>query len=136
MARNTATEVRVILPAETTLTDAQIDQAIIAAMCVVDDIAAGCGEGLSDVCLKQVELYLSAHFAAATENTLTKSSEKDGCSDTSVTYGFKFGTGVMGTPFGQTANTISGGCVAEFDKAPVNIFAIGVQGNDSLLIQS
>ena len=135
MARVTATEVRVILPASTTLLDPQIEAAIEAATCLVDEIAAGCGSHLSAACLKQIELYLSAHFAAAAENTLTLSSETDPCSGGKATYGFKFGEGIKGTPFGQMANTLSGGCLAEFDKQPVNLFSIGAHGNDSILSQ-
>lgn len=130
-ARVNNAEVRVILPTSTTLTDPQIDAAIAAATCVVDQIAAGCGEDLTTECLKQIELYLSAHYAAATENTLTLKSEKDSCGG-SATYGFQFGEGVKGTPFGQMANTLSGGCLAEYDKQPANLFSIGSHGDDLL----
>ena len=132
MPRVTSSEVRTILPASTALSDPQIDAAIAAATCLVDRVAEGCGEDLSADCLKQVELYLSAHYAAATENTLTLKSEKDPCGGGSATYGFQFGEGVKGTPFGQMANTLSGGCLAEFDKQPVNLFSIGAHGNDIL----
>lgn len=125
MPRATVAEVRVILPTSTQLTDEQIQAAIDAATCVVDKIALGCAKHLSDECLKQVEIYLSAHFAAVTENTLSLSSETDSCSDSSATYGFKFGKGVMGTPFGQMANTLSCGCLAELDKQPARMFSIG-----------
>lgn len=128
MARVTATEVRVILPAETQLTDPQIEAAIEAATCAVDQVAASCGSHLTTACLKQVELYLSAHFAAVTENTLSVSSETDPCCGGQATYGFKFGEGVKGTPFGQMANTLSNGCLAEMDKQPVNLFSIGSHG--------
>lgn len=130
--RTTIEKVRAILPAATTLTDPQIQAAIDAATCLVDQLAeTSCGEGLSDACLLQIETYLSAHFAAVTENTLSLSSEKDPCCGGSATYGFKFGEGVKGTPFGQMANTLSGGCLAEFDKQPVNIFSIGSHGGDA-----
>ena len=129
MPRVTAAEVRAILPTSTTLVDPQIDAAIAAATCVVDQVAAGCGEDLTVACLKQVELYLSAHYAAATENTLSLRSEKDPCGG-SATYGFKFGEGIMGSPFGQMANTLSGGCLAEQDKTPAGMFAIGAHGDD------
>lgn len=125
MPRVTAAEVRVILPAGSILTDPQLDAAIAAASCSVDDIAEGCASGMSDACLKQVELYLSAHYAAATENTLSVTSERDACSDSSAVYGFKFGAGVMGTPFGQMANTLSRGCLAELDARPVGFYSIG-----------
>ena len=129
-ARTTEADVRAILPASTALTTAQIDAAIAAATCVVDQAALGCSDHLTDECLKQVETYLAAHFCAVTENTLTKSSEKDACTGSSVSYGFEFGEGVKGTPFGQMANTLSGGCLAEQDKQPVNLFSIGTIGND------
>ena len=127
----TIDDVRAILPADTQLTDVQITAAIAAAKCLVDRISltGSCGENLSDDCLTQIHIYLSAHFAAVTENTLTLSSEKDACCGGSVSYGFKFGEGVKGTPFGQMANTLSGGCLAEQDKAPVGFFSIGTIGD-------
>lgn len=125
MARTDITKVKAILPASTTLTDPQIQAAIDAATCLVDQIAAGCASDLSDDCLLQIETYLSAHFAAVTENTLSLQSEKDPCCGGSATYGFQFGLGIKGTPFGQMANTLSGGCLAEYDKTPVNLFSIG-----------
>lgn len=121
----TIARVRAILPAETQLTDPQIQAAIDAAKCVVDQAAASCASHLSDECLTQIHIYLSAHFAAVTENTLSVSSETDPCCGGRATYGFKFGEGVKGTPFGQMANTMSGGCLAEFDKQPTNLFSIG-----------
>ena len=59
------------------------------------------------------------------ENSLSILSEKDPCCGGSVVYGFRFGEGVKGTPFGQTANMLSGGCLAEYDKQPANLFSIG-----------
>lgn len=125
MARTTVEEVKNILPVSTTLTDTQIQADIDAATCLVDQVADGCGSDLSDACLLQVETWLSAHFAAATEITLSLASEKDACSGGSATYAFKVGDGVKGTPYGQRANSLSGGCLAEFDKQPANMFSIG-----------
>jgi len=132
MARTSEAEVRAILPADTQLTSAQITAAIAAATCVVDQIAlnGGCASDLSDACLLQVETYAAAHFSACTENTLSLSSEKDACCGGSVVYGFKFGEGIKGTPFGQMANMLSGGCLAELDKQPARLFAIGTAGDD------
>lgn len=126
----TIAQVKAVLPTSTQLTDPQIQAAIDSAQCLVDAIeSSGCGN-LSDACLTQVHIYLSAHFAAVTENTLTISSETDACTGARATYGFKFGEGVKGTPFGQMANTISFGCLAEYDKQPVNLFSIGAHGGD------
>jgi len=125
MARVTETEVRVILPADTQLTTPQIQSAIDAATCVVDQAVASCAAHLTVACQKQIELWLSAHYAAAIENTLTLSSETDPCSGGKAVYGFKFGEGVKGTPYGLNANMLSGGCLAELDKQPTNLFSIG-----------
>ena len=125
MARSTVGDVKCILPTGSGLPDAQIQASIDAATCVVDQIAGGCASHLTSGCLKQVEIYLSAHYAAATENTPTLSSETSTCADASATYGFKFGDGVKGTPFGIMANTLSGGCLAEQDKSPTGMFSIG-----------
>lgn len=122
----TIDQVRAILPASTQLTDEQIQAAINAAKCVVDAIAASdCGSSLNDDCLTQVHIYLSAHFAAVTENTLSVSSETDPCCGGSVTYGFKFGEGYLGTPYGQRANTLSQGCLAEQEKPKLSMFIAG-----------
>ena len=125
----TVDQVRAILPTETTLTNDQITAAIAAAKCIVDQLAAGECE-LSDECLTQIHIYMSAHVAAVTENTLSLASETDPCGGKAV-YGFKFGEGVKGTPFGQMANTMSCGCLAEFDKQPVGMFSIGSTGSVS-----
>jgi len=131
--RTTIDKVRTILPDAATPTDPEIQAAIDAATCLVDQLAVtSCGEDLSDACLVQIETYLAAHFAAVTDNTLSLQSESaDCCGSTKVTYGFVFGDGIKGTPFGQMANTLSGGCLAEFDKQPANIFSIGSQGGDA-----
>ena len=125
MARTKPSDVKKILPAGSILTDPQICMAMEAATCMVDEVASDCGPQLSDACLKNIETYLAAHFAAATENTLTIKSEKDPCCGSSATYGFEFGEGVKGTPFGQMANTLSGGRLAEFDKQPARLFSVG-----------
>lgn len=114
-------KVRDILPASTTLEDHQISAAIAAASCVVDE----CDDNLTVLCAQHVETYLSAHFASVTENTLTLKSETNPCSGSKAVYGFEFGQGIMGTPFGQMANTLSGGCLAEMDKQPTGMVSIG-----------
>lgn len=131
--RTSIAEVRAILPSDTQLVDTQIQAAIDAATCIVDRIADSyCGESLSAACLLQIETYLAAHFCAVTENTLSLSAESsDGCCTTSVKYGFKFGDGILGTPFGIMANTLSSGCLQEFDKSPANIFSIGSVGGSA-----
>ena len=124
-ARVTPAEVRVILPTDTTLTDAQIQAAIDAATIIVDGIAADCASDLSAAALKQIELYLSAHFSAVTDSTINLKSETDGCCDSKAVYGWELGEGIKGTPFGQMANTLSGGCLSTLDAPAVGFFSIG-----------
>ena len=116
-------EVRGILPASTGLSDPQIRASIDAATCLVDRIVS-CAN-LTDACLLQVEIWLSAHYAAATEQTIALVSETDACSGGRAVYGFKAGDGINGTPFGQRANSLSNGCLANLEKPQVNLFSIG-----------
>lgn len=129
----TPDDVRAILPNDTTLTDAQIQAAIDAAECIVSQFSLSfCGMTYSEACLDQIRIYLAAHFAAVTENTLSLSAESsDDCCKASVSYGFQFGDGIKGTPFGIMANTLSGGCLQEWDKPPANIFSIGSHGGQA-----
>lgn len=129
----TINDVRAILPADTSLTDAQIQAAIDASQCIIDQFSASfCGMSYSAACLDQIYIYLAAHFCAVTERTLSLASESsDMCCRTSVKYGFEFGAGMLGTPFGQMANTLSGGCLQEWDKQPANIFSIGSIGGSA-----
>lgn len=120
MATPTIDQVRNILPSATKLTDPQIQGSIDSSACVVD----GLDSSLTDACLTQVNIYLAAHFAAVTESQIAMKSEK-GVHGNSAVYGFEVGKGIMGTPFGQVANTVSGGLLAELDKQPANMFAIG-----------
>lgn len=129
----TIQDVRDILPADTILTDDQIQAAIDASQCIIDQFSDSfCGASYSANCLDQIHKYLAAHFCAVTERTLSLSSESsDTCCRASVKYGFQFGEGIKGTPFGQMANTLSGGCLAEWDKQPPNMFAIGNVGGQA-----
>jgi hypothetical protein len=125
MSLITASGVREILPSETALTDVQITASIRAADSVVTRVAS-CDTDLTSTDLVEIERYLAAHFCAVTENSLTLTSEVDPCNGGNVVYGFRFGNGILGTSFGQMANTLSGGLLIEFDKQPVNFFSIGV----------
>ena len=119
-------EVRAILPEDNTLTDPQINAAVQDAVCMVER-AAACmeGQGISSTCQARVAVNLAAHYAAVTDFTLNIKTEKDPCCGGSATYGFELGEGIKGTPFGQKANGLSGGCLAELDKQPARLFSIG-----------
>lgn len=128
-------DVRDILPPEVSalISDDAIQAAIDASQCIIDQFSASfCGMSYSDNCLDQIQKYLAAHMLAVSNPTLTISSETaDECCRASIKYGWQFDRGIMGTPFGQMANTLSGGCLAEWDKQPANIFSIGSHGGDA-----
>jgi len=130
MARVIVAEVKLVLPSETELSNAQILQCIDGANLLVDALAlTDCGEDLSDALLVKVELYLSAHLCAVTEQTLAIQSEKDPCCGGSAVYSFVAGEGILGTPFGVTANMFSSGCLVEYDKRQVGFETIGTIGD-------
>lgn len=134
MSTITISQVRAILPVSTGLLDPQIQAAIDAACCIVERIATGCASHLTSECIDQIAIYLSAHFSAVTENTLSISKETDACCGSEMTYGFKFGKGIDGTPFGQMANLLSDGCLAQQQKMKAMLYTIGSHGEgcDSL----
>ncbi len=119
-------EVEAVLPADHTLTPAQINAAIQDAVCAVEQVA-DCmqAKGLTATCVARVVVNLAAHYCAATDFTLNIKSERDPCCGGSAVYGFELGEGVKGSPFGQKANALSGGCLAELDKQPASLFSIG-----------
>lgn len=100
---------------------------IVPANLMVTKIAAAdCGSELTTEELKEIERWLAAHFAAVADPGLAKVSERfENAQDVYSRGGSKNMTGIMSTQFGQTANTLSGGCLAELDKRKASGNAIG-----------
>lgn len=123
MPRVVEEHVRQILPTSTQLTSGQILASISSATLTVDKISTR--YSFNAATLQEIERYLAAHFCASIDNSLSIKSEDDGCADSKVTYGFSFGRGVLGTTYGQTANTLSEGVLAQLDKKPLGLKSIG-----------
>lgn len=117
-------KVQSILPIGNQLTDSQLNIAIDAAICTMAK-AARCLEGYSEDCQSTIAAYLAAHYAAMSDHALAVKSETDPCCGSAITYGFEFGTGLNGTPYGQAAITMSGGCLADIDKPKARLYSIG-----------
>lgn len=127
MARVTVTEVKAVIP-NSSASDETIQAAIDAANILVNKIAAGCASGLTEEELTSVELYLSAHFVTVSDPGSSVSEEK--FENSSRKYNVaQQGKGVLGTPFGQTANMLSGGCLQELDKRKPLIRTVGITNN-------
>lgn len=122
----TPTEVRDITGS--TLADAAIQPFLDAAACAVGQVE-DCAVGVSDTCKTMAESYLAAHLL--TTSTVGQSSatvKKESLRGKySVEYlsGNATGQGVLGTTYGQTANMLLAGCLAELDKSPARIWSIG-----------
>lgn len=124
MARTTVADVRVLVT--TTKSDANVQLIIDVASRQVDRLSAtSCGSRLDAETLTDVELYLSAHMLSATTlDSTKKQSEK--FENYSVTYAKAMtGKGIEGSEYGQIANMLSGGCLAEMDKRQATLFFAG-----------
>ena len=112
MARVTDAEVRTLIP-DTSITD--LDPFIAVAHSMVNKIAENCASDLTEDELKNVELYLSAHFASISDPSVALVKEKFENAENTYQTG-TFGQGVLSTNFGQTADMLSGGCLSQSQK--------------------
>lgn len=105
MARVTDSEVRGLIK-----TSFDVDPFIATAGLLVDESLVG--QGMSEERLKTIELWLSAHFVAVTEERGALMRSKKGDSDED--YEIKVGTGLNMTRFGQQAIALdSSGVLAD-----------------------
>ena len=109
-------DVRALKPSDT-IDDYQ--PFISAASVIVDDLAASCGQSFTDRKLKQIEIYLAAHMVSVSDPNLRR--EKFENAENVFERGAASGVGVLSTQFGQTANMLSGGCLASLDKEQATI---------------
>lgn len=94
--RITATAVKEIL--ETTLEDSVVERYINSATVLIDSNLTN--KGLSDDLLTEIEMWLSAHFIAATRERMAKD---EGAGGAYIKYTGSWGEGLKGTSYGQTA---------------------------------
>lgn len=117
--RATDAEVRDIIP-KTSIDD--LTPFINAANSVVDTLI-DCD--LSDSQLLQVEIWLSAHYAAVSDPKLALQSEKFEGESNTYSRGSTDKSGIISTQYGQMANTLSNGCLIELDMRKTSFFAVG-----------
>jgi len=117
-------QVRALIP-DTTIVDL-VTPFINIANRMVDKLAASsCGTSLTDAELEDIELFLSAHFAAQTDPSIAIVSQKvEGSSTVASRGNVNNQSGLMSTHFGQQANSLSGGCLLELElRKPTLVFA-------------
>lgn len=114
-----------------TLTDPQIQPFVDAAACIMER-AAACitRQGVTAACQDRAQAFLAAHLL-----TLSTVGQSGGSGvkrrETFENYTVEFvvgsysGSGIMATPYGQAANSITGGCLQEVDKRPLQICFFG-----------
>lgn len=116
------TQVRALIPNTTIVSLAPF---ITTANILVDKLAASaCGSSLSAAELEQVEIYLSAHFAAVTDPSVAITVEKVEGTSVTASRGNVNQNGILSTQYGHMANTLSSGCLVELDmrKPTVGFF--------------
>lgn len=122
MSRVTPTEVKAIIT--TPLADPVIQIWIDGANTIVT-ANADCIGG-DDALLTQVELYLSAHFIGmldpAVRGFVTK--EKLDVFETTYSNPVTLSNVIDNTPYGTTANMLSGGCLANTSDRAITLFSV------------
>ena len=117
-----------------TLGDEVIEPFLLTATAVIGQLSE-CTADLSADTVTMATAYLAAHF-------LTTSPVGDGSKQVRresldakymVEYltPFNMGAGILGTQYGQTANLLLGGCLAQMDKFSPSIEVIGSIGDDA-----
>ena len=103
-----------------TLADDMIQPFIDAAVCILNQVeACMVGKKLIDACQTMASAFLAAHLMAISpigQSTNIKQEEKFENYSVKLAVGSYDATGVLSTPYGATANSMSGGCLQEVDK--------------------
>ena len=105
----------------------EIDPFITTAECQIEK----CTGTFSEKCLVAATANLAAHYYVSSPvgRKFADIKRRELKEAFSVTYakGENTGTGVMSTSFGQTANALMDGCLAELDKRPAAFISIGAR---------
>ena len=114
-----------------TLGEGAIQPFIDAAGCIMLRIT-DCTASMTATCIDSIETHLAAHLLVSSSvgkasATITKESLKGKYSVEYLSTKIDKG-GVLSTSYGQTANMMTGGCLAELDKSPVSFNSIGSLG--------
>jgi hypothetical protein len=122
MAAPTIAEVKEVKP--TVLVDADITSRIAAAGTISGKINDKCGTSFSTAELEEIQLWLAAHLVAITDPDSKR--ETISKTDIDITYMTgKLGMYIESTFYGQTANMLAGGCLAQFSERTPQIFFSG-----------
>lgn len=114
-----------------TLADSVVQMFIDTAACFLEQIEE-CTVGITEACLTNAEVYLAAHLLVTSsvgqESAMLAKEALGGKYSVEYLMPSVSGDGILGTPYGRVANTLTRGCLAEQDKRPVGIYSIGSIG--------
>jgi len=112
-----------------TLDDAVFAPFVAASICIVDNLeSCTTAKGISDDCINSAATWLAAHLFTSSgigaSSAVVTEERFEGWSVKRAVGSFS-GKGIMGSPYGQAANTLLAGCLEEADKAPATIGFFG-----------
>lgn len=90
---------------------------------LVSEINSRFGKNFSEARLTQIEKWLAAHYASAQDPMVAR--ERFEQAEKTYQIGNRQMYGIMSDTYGQTANTLSEGCLLEFEKRKFTISSIG-----------
>lgn len=111
------------------LADATVTPFLDAANCIIENVGTDCTDSLSTTCLDKATAYIGAHLLVTSNvgkgSLQLKREELDGRYTVEYLVSSIKTEGFMSTMFGQTANALLKGCLAELDKRPIKLVSIG-----------
>lgn len=124
-----ATPERVRLVTGSTADDTALEPFITASDCVIQRLEARVlAKGITQACIDEASNWLAAHFLSVSnvgKSTAGKKMERFESYSVSWAISNIEGQGALATNYGQTANTMLGGCLAEADKRQFQVGFFG-----------
>ena len=118
--RVTATEVKAIMD-NCTVLDIVVDTFIIASEELITKIYEN-DTSVSDVLLKEIQRWLTAHMLAS---TLHRTASEEKVDDASIKYTGKWGENLSSTPYGQVVQQLdTTGKMANIGKQAASVYAV------------
>lgn len=129
MSYTTATADQVRAVTGSTLDDSLITPFITAASCVMARVMpCMTSNGVNDDHLTQVQIFLAAHLLTSSNvGKQSRTAKTEKFENYSITWATATatGAGIMSSNYGETANEMSGGCLANAGKTPASICFFG-----------
>lgn len=112
-----------------TKTDAEIQPFIDAAVCAMNNVSECLtSKGITEDCQNSAAAFLASHFFVSSGvgqgSATVKRKTFEGYTIEYI-IGQYSGSGIQGTSYGQTANTLTAGCLIQLDQQPSQVCFFG-----------